>query len=194
MFFADKNLWTAMRPLLISAFLLAAATWAAAQTIPLTQNQLTNRDIVTLAKAGFNEDFILDFIGMSRTRFDTSVSGLADLAKEGLSERLIRAMLTPPTPASAASPAAPTAAVIATAPEEVGRVRVPKQSESQIAISNQAPYYHSSSFFWGLWKKKMGVGPGLRSESAAAAQLNAVYGQTRFVSPAGTSVRYVVVP
>ena len=79
-----------MRRLLISILLLGTATWAGAQTVPLTQNQLTNRDIITLAKAGFNEDFILDFIGMSRTRFDTSVSGLADLAKEGLSERLIR--------------------------------------------------------------------------------------------------------
>jgi hypothetical protein len=184
-----------MKPLLISAFLLAAATWAGAQTVPLTQNQLTNHDIVTLAKAGFNEDFILDFIGMSRTRFDTSVSGLADLAKDGLSERLIRAMLVPSAPNSAANPATvPAEAVIATPPEEVGRVRTPKRSESEIAISNQAPYYHSSSFFWWLWKKRMGVGPGLRTGSAAGAQLNAVYGQGRALSPAGTSVRYVVVP
>jgi hypothetical protein len=184
-----------MRPVLISAFLLAAATGAAAQTVALTQNQITNRDIVTLAKAGFNEDFILDFISMSRTRFDTSVSGLADLAKEGLSERLIRAMLAPPAPSPAANPGGvPAEAVIATAPEEVSRVRAPKQSESEIAISNQAPYYHSSSFFWGLWKKRMGVGPGLRREPTAGAQLNAVYGQGRVLSPAGATVRYVVVP
>jgi hypothetical protein len=183
-----------MRLFLISAVLLAA-TGAGAQTIPLTQNQLTNRDIVTLAKAGFNEDFILDFISMSSTRFDTSVSGLADLAKEGLSERLIRAMLVPPVCSNVAGPTAVQAsAVIATAPEEVGQVRSPKRSESEIAISNQAPYYHSSSFFWGLWKKKMGVGPGLRTESAAGAQLNAVYGQGRVLRPAVTSVRYVVVP
>ena len=183
-----------MKPLLISAVLLATAAWAGAQTVPLTQNQITNRDIVTLAKAGFNEDFILDFIAMSRTRFDTSVSGLADLAKEGLSERLIRAMLVPSPPSPAANPAAvPAETVIATAPEEVSRVRMPKRSESEIAISNQAPYYHSSSFFWGLWKKRMGVGPGLRTESAAGAQLNAVYGQGRVLSPAN-SVRYVVIP
>ena len=84
--------------------------------------------------------------------------------------------------------------MIATAPEEAGQVRTPKRSESEIAISNQAPYYHSSSFFWGLWKKRMGVGPGLRTEPATGAQLNAVYGQGRILSPAGASVRYVVVP
>lgn len=61
-------------------FGLGAASEVWPQTVPLTQNCLTNQDIVTLAKAGFSEDFVIDLIGMSRTQFDLSASGLAELA------------------------------------------------------------------------------------------------------------------
>ena len=84
--------------------ILGGAAGVGAQTVPLSQNALSNRDVVTLARAGFNEDFIVDVIHTSQTRFDTSVTGLAEMAKEGLTERLIRVMMwvdAPPSEAAA---------------------------------------------------------------------------------------------
>jgi hypothetical protein len=186
-----------MRLLVFSAFLLGAATWAGAQTVPLTQNALTNHDIVTLAKAGFNEDFIIDFMGASRTQFDTSVNGIAELAKEGLTERLIRAMMNPGAAGIAAKSATPIAAaapVMVLPPDERHRSRAPKQSESSVAISNLSPYYRSSSVFWGLFKKKTSVGAGMRLDPTVNTQLNAAFGQMQYSNPAGMPVRYVVIP
>jgi hypothetical protein len=71
---------------------------------------LTNQGVVTLAKAGFDESFIIDRIRTSRTQFDITVEGLVALKQAGLSEDLIRAMaLTDPhscpaQPAPAAEP------------------------------------------------------------------------------------------
>jgi hypothetical protein len=71
----------------------------------LKQQPLTNENIVTLAKAGFDELFLLQLIRNSRTNFDTSVDGLVALKKAGVSEDLIRLMAMP----QASLPAAPAA-------------------------------------------------------------------------------------
>jgi hypothetical protein len=73
---------------------------------------LTNESIVTLAKAGFDELFILQLIRSSRTNFDTSVQGLVALKQAGVSEDLIRLMAMPlssppATPAAAPAKKAP---------------------------------------------------------------------------------------
>jgi hypothetical protein len=187
------------RNLFLSAvFLLGLASAAGAQTGALLQNTLTNHDVVVLAQAGFNENFIADFISMSRTQFDTSVTGLAEMAKEGLTERLIRVVLAAsatPQPGSAhavgaaATTAFAPAAMIGPPMEVSNRRRAPKLSESA-----GAPYYRTSTFFWGLWKKKIGVGAGLRAEQPVGAQLGAAYGQMQWVSPTGISAGYVVLP
>jgi hypothetical protein len=182
-------------------FLLSLAAAAGAQTGALLQNTLTNHDIVVLAQAGFNENFIADLISMSRTRFDTSVTGLAEMAKEGLTERLIRVMLAAnamPQPGStpAAGVAETTAMVPAeliAPPEESSPSRAPKRSESAMAIASQAPYYRTSSFFWGLWKWKTGVGASLRADQPIGVQLGTAYGQVQKMSPTGAT-RYVVIP
>jgi hypothetical protein len=83
--------------LLVCAVLLT--TFADAQ---LAHQPLTNESIVTLAKAGFDELFILELIRHSRTNFDTTVEGLIALKKTGVSEDLIRMMVMPPPPAPAA--------------------------------------------------------------------------------------------
>ena|ERR1039458_1217435 len=75
---------------------LLFAALCSAQTAPQTRNSFTNRDIVVLAKAGFNEDFILDAMAGARTQFDTTADGLAALAHEGVTETVIRAMMNPP--------------------------------------------------------------------------------------------------
>ncbi len=166
---------------------LALGVSAGAQTAPLTQNALTNQDVVTLAKAGFNEEFIIDTISMSRTRFDTSVSGLAELAKEALTERLIRYMMTAgaaAAPAAATAAAPPPEAVIASpamsesAPAK-GRIYVVKPSATRQALSTQTPYYEWTSMFWGLWRKKVGVGAMPRAEQVVAPSLGGFYQQVR---------------
>ena len=55
---------------------------AGAQTGAPEQKTLTNHDVVVLAKAGFTEEFIIDAILASKSHFDTSPSGLSELAKE----------------------------------------------------------------------------------------------------------------
>jgi len=195
---------------------IALAVAAGAQTVSLTQNALTNKDVVTLAKAGFNEDFIIDTISMSRTQFDFSVNSLAELAKEGLTERLIRCMMMAGAPAPAAVPSAsapPEAVMIA--PVMAGNPRgnsrataktyVVKPSAERQALSSQTPYYERTSIFWGLWKKQVGVSQVPPAEHGAAPALGGYFNQVRLpltgASPAAAQapnpyyqvpVRYVV--
>ena len=76
----------------------------------LKQQPLTNESIVTLAKAGFDELFLMQLIRSSRTNFDTSVQGLVALKQAGVSEDLVRMFvmpqLIPPPPPPAATPPA----------------------------------------------------------------------------------------
>jgi hypothetical protein len=74
-------------------------------TAQLAHQPLTNDNIVTLAKAGFDELFILQLIHSSRTNFDTSVQALVSLKQAGVSDDLIRMMAIPGT----SMPAAPAA-------------------------------------------------------------------------------------
>jgi len=174
--------------------LIALAVSAGAQTAPLAQNALTNQDVVTLAKAGFNEDFIIDTIAMSRTRFDTTLSGVAELAKEGLTERLIRTMMAasppPPAPVPAAVPsrsATPKAATAAPAvaaeprgdPRTKGKTTVDKPSAMLQAVATQTPYYEWTSMAWGLYSKKVGVGAVPRGEQGGATSLGGFFNQVR---------------
>jgi len=85
--------------------LLALAAACGALNAASSRNTLTNRDVVTLADAGFGDDFIIETIGASRTEFDTTADGLAELKKHGVKEDIIRAMQAArPAPARAAKP------------------------------------------------------------------------------------------
>jgi hypothetical protein len=90
-----------------------------AQDAGVYRNTLTNRDVITLADAGFSEEFLVEMVTTSRTRFDTTAEGLADLAKHGVKEDLIRAMRGVHSEAPASAPAAP-----ASGPEKPVRVFV----------------------------------------------------------------------
>jgi hypothetical protein len=81
-----------------------------AQDAGVYRNTLTNGDVITLAEAGFSEEFLIEMVATSRTKFDTTAEGLADLAKHGIKEDVIRAMrgARSDTPASAPGPAAST--------------------------------------------------------------------------------------
>lgn len=92
--------------LLCAAFLTVSLAAAQQFTlIQLKQQPLTNENIVTLAKAGFDELFILQLIRSSRTSFDASIQGLVVLKQAGVSEDLIRVMAMP----QSSPPAAPAA-------------------------------------------------------------------------------------
>jgi hypothetical protein len=56
----------------------------------LPRDILTNEGLVVLSDAGFSDTFIVEKILLSRTRFDTSVEGLAYLRRNALSEELVR--------------------------------------------------------------------------------------------------------
>ena len=58
----------------------------------LSQHILTNDGVITLAKAGFDELFIVERIRTSRTRFDMSVEGMVSLKGAGVTEDLIDLM------------------------------------------------------------------------------------------------------
>ena len=80
-----------MQKILLGAFL--GASLSIGQHSLLDRQTLNNEGIVDLAKSGFSEAFILDLVQFKRTKFDTSVDGLTFLAKKGLSERVIRAIV-----------------------------------------------------------------------------------------------------
>ena len=84
---------------LIVASLSAAFLWTEPGLVAqdyasniVSRHVLTNDGIVTLAKAGFDELFIVERIRTSRAKFDTSVEGLVALKQAGLSEDVIRVM------------------------------------------------------------------------------------------------------
>lgn len=94
-----------MRALLAVLLIVLPAMAQPSTVTALAHQPLTNESIVTLAKAGFDELFILQLIGSSRNNFDTSVEGLVKLKQAGVSQDLIRLMAMP----QASAPAAPAA-------------------------------------------------------------------------------------
>ena len=69
-------------------------------TTPVTP-VLTNQDIIKLVKAKIPDDLIIQKIGTSKTKFDTSVDGLVALREAGVSDRLLAVMMDPSTAKSA---------------------------------------------------------------------------------------------
>jgi len=59
----------------------------------VTDNALTNADIVKMVKAGIPESIILREIQTSRTDFNTGPSGLIELRNHGASEGILAAVL-----------------------------------------------------------------------------------------------------
>ncbi|MBL8217946.1 MAG: hypothetical protein JNL62_01885 [Bryobacterales bacterium] len=71
----------------------ASATMPAVPLSGLGRNVLTNQGVALLARSGYSEGFIIDMIFHKETQFDVSAEGLAWLAKQGLTERVVRAMV-----------------------------------------------------------------------------------------------------
>jgi hypothetical protein len=64
-----------------------------AQQHPQLRHFLLNKDILTLANAGFDEQAIVDTILAKPNRFDTTPEALAVLSAQGLSQRIVQVML-----------------------------------------------------------------------------------------------------
>jgi hypothetical protein len=194
---------------LISAGILTQA--AGAQTAQGAQKTITNHDVVVLAKAGFSEEFIIDTILAGRSRFDTSSGGLAELAKEGLNERVMRVMAgvgtvaesaaapVQPAPAQAAAPAGGEMLVPGT--ERKFKSQVVKPTRAGLAIATDTPYYESTSLLFGLFKRTVGVGAVRQPDQIVSPQLGPMSNSTRMmanfptlVAPSGSGTRYVVIP
>jgi hypothetical protein len=63
------------------------------QQHPQRRHFLVNQDVVNLAKAGFTEHDIIDTVRAAPSRFDVSVAALVRLSAQGISERVVQAML-----------------------------------------------------------------------------------------------------
>lgn len=84
-----------MRKIILALSFLTAAF--AADPVPpfakMPKNLLTNEGVVLLAEAGLGERFLLELIDQKTSRFDTSAEALASLARQGLTENILRAMV-----------------------------------------------------------------------------------------------------
>jgi len=182
---------------------------AGAQAGAAEQKTLTNHDVVVLAKAGFTEEFIIDAILAGKSHFDTSPGGLAELAKEGLNERVVRAMAgVGAAPEAGARPAAQPPAsgiypeeMVLPGTEQKTHVQVVKPTRAGLAIAAQTPYYESTSLLFGLYQKRVAVGAVPHADQIIAPQLGPGSNSSRMmanfptlVAPAGSARRYVVIP
>ena len=66
---------------------------------------LTNANVVELVKAGLDESTVLLAIQQGQANFDTSPTALIDLKTQGVSEKVVQAMLKAPKPGQSSAPA-----------------------------------------------------------------------------------------
>src|SRR6266852_4157690 len=149
---------------------LAIASLCDAQTSLLRRNVLTNRDITTLANAGFDQEFLIDLIVNSRKQFHTKADALAALAKQGITQPIIEAMMGSETSRHVVVLALVPLPAIATK----SRARVRKPVPAILALEGNKPYYESQSVLWGFWAKTVVVTP-QQSEESASPHLGSLY-------------------
>jgi hypothetical protein len=79
--------------ILIGVFFAAVCLAVEPETAPLPRHVLTNDGLVVLSRAGVGDSLLVDLIRSKRTQFDTSADALAQLARHGLSENVLRAVV-----------------------------------------------------------------------------------------------------
>ncbi len=107
----------------------------------LSQQQpqaLTNKDIIDLAKVGFNQDIVIAKIKSSKCEFDTSPSALKELKAAGVPDGVILAMIQAPTPTkqdveSTAEGPAKTAAITCINAKNIPAYPMPEVSSTAVA-------------------------------------------------------------
>jgi hypothetical protein len=79
--------------LFVSVIFAAVCLAAEPETIALPRHILTNDGLIVLARAGVGDSLLTDLVRHKRTHFDTSADALALLARQGLSENVLRAVV-----------------------------------------------------------------------------------------------------
>jgi hypothetical protein len=79
-----------LRKWLVAVPSLLLLSLAATAAPPAPDKMLNNEGLVVLARAGYNERFLVELIQSQPGRFDTSVEGLVYLAQQGISEKIVR--------------------------------------------------------------------------------------------------------
>ena len=80
----------------------------------LAQEVLTNESVIQMIKGGLPESVVIAKIRSTATKFDLRTESLVSLKKNGVSDKVLEAMMTPGSPATGAQAAAPPAAAAAT--------------------------------------------------------------------------------
>ncbi|MHB1620861.1 MAG: hypothetical protein ACYCTY_12920 [Sulfuricella sp.] len=97
--FAKSTSRSLFRSSTIKTVLIACACYlaAAAFSLPASAKEaaLTNKGVERMVQASLPESLILEKIRASKKNFNTSVEGLVDLKKAGVSDTLIREMINP---------------------------------------------------------------------------------------------------
>jgi len=96
------------RTMLVVALVALMALSLPAAT-SLAQEVLTNDSVVQMIKAGLPESVVIAKIRSTATKFDLRTESLVGLKKNGVSDKVLEAMMTPGPPA-AGTPAAPSVA------------------------------------------------------------------------------------
>jgi parvulin-like peptidyl-prolyl isomerase len=80
---------------ILIVFICAACLFFVALTVPAqkTKNTTTNTDVVEMVKGGLAESTIVLAIQQSEPNFDTSPKALIELSKQGVSQKILDAML-----------------------------------------------------------------------------------------------------
>lgn len=77
----------------VNVIFAAACLAAEPETAALPRHVLTNDGLIVLARAGLGDGLLVDLVRHKRTHFDTSADALALLARQGLSENVLRAVV-----------------------------------------------------------------------------------------------------
>jgi hypothetical protein len=97
----------------------AACLAAEPETVALPRHILTNDGLIVLARAGLGDGLLMDLVRHKRTHFDTSADALALLARQGLSENVLRAVVEKQEQVQMRKPRLTVSPVSATGPLDV---------------------------------------------------------------------------
>jgi len=124
--------------------LLVASLLTGWSTAVHAQETLTNQSIVDMAKAGLSERVIIAKIRNSPTSFDTQTDALIALKKNGNSEKIIEAMMSP-SAAAAAPPASAAPSSVALAPAPAVAPAPPRPTVYQVVGGKEVELLASST-------------------------------------------------
>lgn len=109
-----KALFFVFALVLLPAYHLLAQTTASVQT---KKELITNETIIELAKLGLSDDLIIEKIRQSERQFDTSIDGIKKLKGAGISDVVLKEMISPKV-ASPASIPPPTSSLAQSNPND----------------------------------------------------------------------------